>query len=170
MDFEREINYELCIIIEETTDKNLKIRQKAQEKIKKFAEENLGELLLDLGKNISNIEIKKEIHQISSNIFQHILLSPRFSQDYLDLSCETKNKIKEQVFQGFNSNELYIRISAALSICSIAKVEIPKNQFLYIFDIFYEYIQKKNLNVQLSTIIAINFILKEVKLLLLMIV
>ena len=92
MDFERDINYELCIIIEETSDNNLKIRQKAQEKIKKFAEENLGELLLDLGKNISNIDIKKEIHQISSNIFQHILLSPRFSQDYLDLSCEKKIK------------------------------------------------------------------------------
>ena len=163
MDFERDINYELCIIIEETSDNNLKIRQKAQEKIKKFAEENLGELLLDLGKNISNIDIKKEIHQISSNIFQHILLSPRFSQDYLDLSCETKNKIKEQIFQGFNSDKLYIRISAALSVCTLAKVEIPKNQFLYIFDLFYENIQKKNINVQLATIIAINFILKEVK-------
>ena len=163
MDYEREINYELCIILEETVDNNIKVRQKAEEKLKIIAEENLGELLIDLGKNISNIEIKKEIRQISSNLFQNILSLPRFSQLYLDLSSETKNQIKEQIFQGFNNNEIYIRISAALAICTLAKIEIPKNQFLYIFDLFYENIQKKNINIQLTTIIAINFILKEVK-------
>ena len=163
MDFERGINYELSILIEQTADNNIKIRQKAEEKLKQLAEENIGDLLLDLGKNISNIEIKKEIRQISSNLFQNILLIPRYSQYYLELSSETKTKIKEQIFQGFNTNEVYIRISAALALCSLAKIELPKNQFLYIFDIFYENIQKKNINIQLTTIIAINFILKEVK-------
>jgi hypothetical protein len=40
---------------------------------------------------------------------------------------------------------------------------LPRNQFLYIFDIFYENIKKQNINIQLSTIIAINFIIKEAK-------
>ena len=163
MDFESGINYELCLAIEETKDPNIKIRQKAEDKIKKLAEENLGELLLDLSKNISNIEIKKEIRQISSSLFKNILLHPRYSENYLDLSSETKNQIKEQIFHGFNNNELCIRISAALAICELLKLELSRNQFLYIFDIFYENIQKNNINNQLTTIIAINFILKEVK-------
>ena len=163
MDFERGINYELCLAIEETSDLNLKIRQKAEEKIKKLADENLGELLLDLSINISNSEIKKEIRQISSNLFQNILLHHRYSERYLDLSSELKSQIKEKIFLGFNTNELNIRLAAALAISAVAKIEIPRNQFLYIFDIFYENIQKKSINVQLTTIISINLILKEVK-------
>ena len=127
MDFESGINYELCLAIEETKDPNIKIRQKAEDKIKKLAEENLGELLLDLSKNISNIEIKKEIRQISSSLFKNILLHPRYSENYLDLSSEIKNQIKEQIFHGFNNNELCIRISAALAICELLKLELLKN-------------------------------------------
>ena len=160
---EREINYELCSIIEEMSSNNIKIRQKAEEKIKKLAEENLGELLIDLCRNIISLEINKEIRQINSNLFQNILIHPAYSQNYLDLCSEIKNQIKDEIFLGFNNNDQYIRISSALALCAIAKVELPKNQFLYIFDIFYENIQKKNINIQLSTIISINFIINEAK-------
>jgi len=160
---EREINYELCSIIEEMSSNNIKIRQKAEEKIKKLAEENLGELLIDLCRNIISLEINKEIRQINSNLFQNILIHPVYSQNYLDLCSEIKNQIKDEIFLGFNNNDQYIRISSALALCAIAKVELPKNQFLYIFDIFYENIQKKNINIQLSTIISINFIINEAK-------
>ena len=40
MDFERGINYELCLDIEETADLNIKIRQKAEDRIKNLADEN----------------------------------------------------------------------------------------------------------------------------------
>ena len=163
MDFERGINYELCLALEETTDSNPKVRQKAEDRIKNFADENLGELLMDLSTNLSNNEIKKEIRQISSNLFQNLLFHQRYSEKYFDLSSELKNQIKEKIFLGFNTTEISIRVSSALSICALAKIEIPRNQFLYIFDIFYENIQKKSQNAQLTTIIAINMILKEVK-------
>ena len=163
MDFESGINYELCKAIEETTNNNIKIRQKAEEKIKKLAEENLGELLLDLCKNISFMEIKKEVRQVNLNLLQNMLFHPKYLQDYLNLGSEIKNKIKEQIFLGFDNSDQYIRISSALAICLIGKIEIPRNQFLFIFDIFYENIQKKKLNIQLTTIMAINFILKEVE-------
>ena len=163
MDFERGINYELCLDIEETADLNIKIRQKAEDRIKNLADENLGDLLMDLSIIISNNEIKKEIRQISSNLFQNILFHQRYSEKYFDLSSELKNQIKEKIFQGFNINDISIRLSTSLAICALAKIEIPRNQFLYIFDIFYENIQKKSQNVQLTTIIAINMILKEVK-------
>ena len=157
------MNYELYLIIEEMSNSNAKIRQKAEEKIKKLAEENLGELLIDLCRNITNLEIKKEIRQINSNIFQNILIHPLYTQNYLDLSSEIKNQIKDEIFLGFNSNDQYIRISSALALCMIAKIELPRNQFLYIYDIFYENIKKQNINIQISTIIAINFIIKEAK-------
>ena len=157
------MNYELYLIIEEMSNSNAKIRQKAEEKIKKLAEENLGELLIDLCRNITNLEIKKEIRQINTNIFQNILIHPLYTQNYLDLSSEIKNQIKDEIFLGFNSNDQYIRISSALALCMIAKIELPRNQFLYIYDIFYENIKKQNINIQISTIIAINFIIKEAK-------
>ena len=163
MDFERGINYELCLAIEETADSNAKIRQKAEDKIKNMANENLADLLIDLSINLSNNDIKIEIRQMSSNLFQNILFHQRYSEQYLDLSSELKNQIKDQIFLGFNTNDISIRVASALAICALAKIEIPRSQFLYIFDIFYENIQKKSQNVQLTTIIAINMILKEVK-------
>ena len=164
MDFYSEINYNLYLTLEETsTENDIKIRQNAEEKIKKFAEENLGELLIELSCIMADKELKNEIRQISFKIFQNILLHPRYYENYLYLGSGIKNKIKEKIFQSFDSEEQNIRISAALAIYAISKIELPRNEFLFIFDLFYENFKKKSLNVQMSTIIAINFILKDVK-------
>ena len=164
MDFYSEINYNLYITLEETSSENdSKTRHNAEEKIKKLAQENLGNLLIDLSSIMSDKELKNEIRQISFKIFQNILMHPIFYDNYLYLSSGVKNKIKEKLLKGFDSDEQNIRISAALSIYAICKIELPRNEFLFVFDIFLENFQKKNINVQMTTIIAINFILKDVK-------
>ena len=164
MDFYSEINYNLYITIEQTSpENNIKTRQNAEEKIKKLAEENLGQLLIDLSSIMSDKELKSEIRQISFKIFQNILMHPRYYENYLYLSSGIKNKIKDKIFQGFDSEEQNIRISAALAIYAISKIELPRNEFLFIFDIFNENFQKKSVNVQIASIITINFILKDVK-------
>ena len=164
MDFYSEINYNLYITLEETSPENdSKTRHNAEEKIKKLAQENLGNLLIDLASIMSDKELKNEIRQISFKIFQNILIHPRYYENYLYLSSGVKNKIKEKLLKGFDSDEQNIRISAALSIYAICKIELPRNQFLFVFDIFLENFQKKSVNVQTTTIIAINFILKDVK-------
>ena len=69
MDFYSEINYNLYITIEQTSpENNIKTRQNAEEKIKKLAEENLGQLLIDLSSIMSDKELKSEIRQISFKI------------------------------------------------------------------------------------------------------
>ena len=164
MDFYTETDYNIYLILEQlTTENNIKKRQNAEEKIKKFAEENFGELLIDLSNIMSDKELKSEIRQISFKIFQNILMHPRYYENYIYLSSAIKNKIKDKLFKGFDSDEQNIRISLALAIYAISKIELPRNEFLFIFDIFYENFLKKNVNVQMSTIIAINFILKDVK-------
>ena len=164
MDFYSEINYNLYITLEQTScENNIKTRQNAEEKIKKLAEENLGQLLIDLSSIMSDKELKSEIRQISFKIFQNILMHPRYYENYLYLSSGIKNKIKDKIFQGFDSEEQNMRISAALAIYAISKIELPRNEFLFIFDIFTENFQKKSVNVQIATIITINFILKDVK-------
>ena len=90
-------------------------------------------------------------------------MHPRYYENYLYLSSGIKNKIKDKIFQGFDSEEQNIRISAALAIYAISKIELPRNEFLFIFDIFNENFQKKSVNVQIASIITINFILKDVK-------
>ena len=161
MDFYSEINYNLYLTLEETSSENdIKIRQNAEEKIKKLAEENLGNLLIDLSNIMSDKELKNEIRQISFKIFQKILMLPRFYGNYLYLSSGIRNKIKERLFKGFDSEEQNIRISAALAIYAICKIELPRNEFLFVFDIFNENFQKKSINSQMTSIIAINFILK----------
>ena len=164
MDFYSEINYNLYLTLEETSSENdIKIRQNAEEKIKKLAQENLGNLLIDLSNIMSDKELKNEIRQISFKIFQKILMLPRFYENYLYLSSGIKNKIKERLFKGFDSEEQNIRISAALAIYAICKIELPRNEFLFVFDIFTDNFLKKSINVQMTSIIAINFILKDVK-------
>ena len=164
MEFYSEINYDLYLTLEELSSENdIKIRNNAEEKIKKLAQKNLGDLLIDLANIICDKELKSEISQISFKIFQNILIRPIYYENYLYLSSETKNKIKEKIFQGFDSDEQNMRISSALAIYAIFKIEIPRNQFLFIFDIFLENFKKKNRNVQMTTIIAINFILKDIK-------
>ena len=162
MDFYSEINYNLYITLEETSSENdSKTRHNAEEKINKLAQENLGNLLIDLSSIMSDKELKNEIRQISFKIFQNILIHPRFYENYLYLSSGVKNKIKEKLLKGFDSDEQNIRISAALSIYAICKIELPRNQFLFVFDIFLENFQKKSVNIQMTSIIAINFILKQ---------
>ena len=164
MDFYTETDYNIYLILEQlTTENNIKKRQNAEEKIKKFAEENFGELLIDLANIMSDKELKGEIRQISFKIFQNILMHPRYYENYIYLSSATKNKIKDKLFKGFDSDEQNVRISLALAIYAICKIELPRNEFLFIFDIFYENFIKKSVYVQMSTIIAINFILKDVK-------
>ena len=164
MDFSNEINYNLYLTLEETSsENNIKTRQNAEERIKKLAEENLGELLYDLSSIMSDKELKNEIRQISFKIFQNLMIHPRYYENYLYLSSSIKNKIKDKIFRGFDSEEQNIRISLALAIYAISKIELPRNEFLFIFDVFYENFQKKSINVQMSSIIAINFILKDLK-------
>ena len=164
MDFSSEINYNLYLTLEETSsENNIKTRQNAEERIKKLAEENLGELLYDLSSIMSDKELKNEIRQISFKIFQNLMIHPRYYENYLYLSSSIKNKIKDKIFRGFDSEEQNIRISLALAIYAISKIELPRNEFLFIFDVFYENFQKKSINVQMSSIIAINFILKDLK-------
>ena len=144
MDFYSDANYNLYIILEQiSTESNIKIRQNAEEKIKKLAEENFGELLVDLSNIMSDREIKSEIRQISFKIFQNILMHPRYYENYIYLSSAIKNKIKDKIFKGFDSDEQNIRISLALSIYAISKIELPRNEFLFIFDLFYENFKKK---------------------------
>ena len=63
MDFYSEINYNLYLTLEETSSENdIKIRQSAEEKIKKLAQENLGNLLIDLSNIMSDKEIKNDYY------------------------------------------------------------------------------------------------------------
>ena len=143
MDLYSEINYNLYLTLEETSSENdIKVRQNAEEKIKKLAQENLGTLLIDLSNIMSDKEIKNEIRQISFKVFQKILMLPRFYENYLYLSSGIKNKIKERLFKGFDSEEQNIRISAALAIYAYVKLNYREMNF-YLFLIFLLIISKK---------------------------
>ena len=97
MEFYSEINYDLYLTLEELSSENdIKIRNNAEEKIKKLAQKNLGDLLIDLANIICDKELKSEIRQISFKIFQNILIRPIYYENYLYLSSEIKNKIKKK--------------------------------------------------------------------------
>ena len=161
MDLERGIDRELEEILIDTIDENIKLRQKAEEKLKKLAEKNLGELLLTLTGSISNTDIKKDLREICGNVVQNLINHPKYSESYLQLKPKIKTKIKERILSNYDSNEQNLRVYAALAISGISKIEIIHNQYFDIFDILYENISNKNINYQLTSILTLSLIFKD---------
>lgn len=156
-------NDQLSLILQNALNSNENVRKQAEAQINQLIDQNFSQFLIELSKKISFENEKKEVRQISATIIKNIIANEKYTEQWFQLPQETKKLIKENVLSTLASEDVDIRKAAALSLAGICKVEIPKGQYLEIFDILTSTCQNDNLYIQLSSLTTLEYIYEEIK-------
>ena len=155
-------NDQLSIILKSILNPNQNIRIQAENQINHFLSNNFGQFLIELSKKISTEEEDKQIRQVSATIIKNMVNNKQYTEEWFKLSEDIKKVIKDNILSTLASNDIDIRKAAALSLAGICKIEIPKKQWLNIFDILINTLQNPNLNIQLSSLTTLEYIYEEI--------
>ena len=154
---------QLSIILKSVLNPNQNIRQQAEEQINNFLLQNFGQFLIELSKKLSTETEEKEVRQVSATIIKNMVNKAQYAQEWFNLPENIKKGIKDNVLSTLNSSDIDIRKAAAFAVAGICKIEIPKKQWMNIFDILISTSQNNNINVQLSSLKALEYIYEEIK-------
>ena len=155
-------NDQLSIILKNVLEPNPNIRQPAENQINALFAQNFGQFLIELSKKIATEEEENKVRQVSSTLIKNMVNKPQYTEEWFKLQDNIKEVIKENILSTLASKDINIRKAAALSIAGICKIEIPKGQWLNIFDILINTSQNKDLNVQLSSLTTLEYIYEEI--------
>ena len=153
---------QLSLILTGVYNSDINIRKKAEEQITMFLSQNFGQFLVELSKKIPNEQEDKHVRQVSATLIKNIVNNSKYTEEWFKLSDDIKKVIKDNVISTLISNDIDVRKAAALTIAGICKIEIPKKQWLDIFDTLSNTSQNKDLNIQLSSLTTLEYIYEEI--------
>ena len=139
------------------------IRKQAEAEVTKLLDENFAQFLIELSKKISTESEKKEVRQMSSTIIKNMISNIKYTEKWFQLSEEVKQAIKDNILSTLASEINDIRKAASIAISGICKIEIPRKQWLNIFDVLSNTCQNNNLYIQLSSLTALQYIYEEIQ-------
>ena len=163
MNQQTDSNDQLTLILQNALNPNENIRKQAEDQINQLIDQNFGPFLIELSQKIPFEREKKEVRQISATIIKNIIGKENYTEQWFQLPQETKKVIKNNILSTLASEDIDIRKAAALSLAGICKVEIPKGEWLEIFDVLANTCQNNNLFIQLSSLTALEYIYEEIK-------
>ena len=155
-------NDQLSIILKNALNPNQNIRQQSESQITQFLDQNFGLFLVELSKKIATEEEDNQVRQISSTIIKNMINNAKYKEEWFKLDENIKKVIKENILSTLASKDIDIRKAAALSLAGICKIEIPKGQWLNIFDILINTSQNNDINIQLSSLKTLEYIYEEI--------
>ena len=141
---------------------DLALRTQSETQINFLASENLCQFLISLSEKLSDETEQKEIRQLSSTLLKNIISNKNYIEEYFKISPEKKQKIKNNILSTLASSNIEIRKAAALAVAGICRIELPRNQWLDIFDILISTSQNENLFIQLSSLTTLEYIYEEI--------
>ena len=154
---------QLTIILQNAMNNDQNIRKQAEDQITALINQNFGQSLIELSKKISTESEQKQVRQISATLIKNMINKIKYTEDWFKLNEEIKNTIKENVLSTLASSDVDIRKAAALALAGICKIEIPRGQWLKIFDILSNTSQNKDINIQLSSLTTLEYIYEELE-------
>lgn len=152
----------LTKILEDALSGDATRRNKAELDITQLAEANFGLFLLNLSMKISNEAVPKPIRQISATIIKNMITNQSYTPKWYALQPTEKSSIKNYILSTLASSDSDIRKAAGLSIAGICKVELPRKEWIEIFEILIGTSVNKVLSVQLSSVITLGYIIQEI--------
>ena len=155
-------NDQLSIILKNALNPNQNIRQQSESQITQFLDQNFGLFLVELSKKIATEEEDNQVRQISSTIIKNMINNAKYKEEWFKLDENIKKVIKDNILSTLASKDIDIRKAAALSLAGICKIEIPKGQWLNIFDILINTSQNNDINIQLSSLKTLEYIYEEI--------
>lgn len=154
---------QLTIILQNAMNNDQSIRNQAENQITALLNHDFGQFLIELSKKISTESEQKQVRQISATIIKNMISDNKYTEEWFKLNEEIKKGIKENVLSTLASSDVDIRKAAALTLAGICKIEIPRGQWLNIFDILANTAQNKDINIQLSSLTALEYIFEELE-------
>ena len=154
---------QLSIILTGVYNPDPNIRKQAEDQVQLFLSQNYGQFLIELSKRISTEQENVQVRQVSATVIKTAVNSPKYVEEWFKLSDDIKKAIKDNVLSTLASNNVNVRKAAALALAAICKIEIPKGQWLNIFDVLSNTAQNTDLNIQLSSLKALEYIYEEIK-------
>ena len=154
---------ELSIYLENGLNPDQNIRKQAEDKITQLSKIDFGKFLIELSKKLSTEQEKKVVRQMSATIIKNLIAKEDYLENYFNLNEETKTVIKNNILSTLASGDIDIRKAAALTVAGICRVEIPKKQWLNIFNILSRTAQNEDINIQLSSLTCLEYIYEEIK-------
>jgi len=154
---------QLAIILQNALNPNINVRKQAEEQISQLIDQNFVQFLIELSQKISIEKEKKEVRQISATIIKNMIGKEKYTEQWFQLPQDKKKQIKDNILSTLASEDIDIRKAAALSLAGICKVEIPKGEWLEIFDVLSSTCQNNNLYIQLSSLTTLEYIYEEIK-------
>ena len=152
----------ITIVLEAALSYDNNIRKQAENQIQLFADQDLFTLLFLLSSKISSENEKTNIRQISSTTIKAILSTEKHREKWISLSEENKKKIRDNILSSLASQIVEVRKSAALALASICKIDVPRGEWLDIFNVLSTTAQNDNLYIQLSSLKALEYIYEEI--------
>ena len=156
-------NDQLSIILQNILSPIENIRKQSEAEVTKLLDENFAKFLIELSKKISTESEKKEVRQMSSTIIKSMIGNIKYKEKWFQLDEQIKQTIKNNILSTLASEINDIRKAAALAIAGICKIEIPRKQWLNIFDILSNTCQNDNLYIKLSSLTALQYIYEEIQ-------
>ena len=155
-------NDQISIILKNVLNSDPNIRLSSENQIEQMLSQNFGQFLIVLSKKISTEEEDKQVRQMSSTIIKNMVNNSNYTKEWFQLQEEIKKVIKDNILSTLASKDIDIRKAAALALAGICKIEIPKKQWLNIFDILINTSQNNDINIQLSSLKTLEYIYEEI--------
>ena len=154
---------QLSLILAGVYNPDANIRKQAEDQVKLFFSQNFGQFLIELSKKISTEQENMQVRQVSATLIKNAINEAKYTEEWFKLSEDIKKIIKDNILSTLASNNVNVRKAAALALAGICKVEIPKGQWLNIFDVLSNTAQNPDLNIQLSSLTTLEYIYEEIK-------
>lgn len=137
------------------------IRLLAEKQIENLYNNNFSAFLFELSKKLSIENEDRNIRQVSATLIKNkIKASPEL---WLNLNKDLKEQIKNNILSTLISPDINVKKAAGLTIAGICTIELPRKQWLNIFDILINALQNDNLDVKITSLITLGYIYEELE-------
>ena len=154
-------NNDLNKILLSALNQDYNIRNYAEKQIEILLKNNFSDFLLELSKKLADEKEEKTIRQLSATIIKNKI--KEFEESWHNLDKNMKEQIKNNILSTLITPIIDVKKAAGLSIAGICIVELPKNQWLNIFDILINALQNDNLDVKITSLITLRYIYEELQ-------
>ena len=155
-------NDQLSLILKGIYNPDMNIRKQAEDQVSMLLSQNFGQFLIELSKKIATEQEETQVRQVSATLIKMVINKTKYTEEWFKLTDDIKKAIKDNVLSTLASSNVDVRKAAALALAGICKIEIPKGQWLNIFDVLSNTAQNNDLNIQLSSLTTLEYIYEEI--------
>ncbi|CAL1698079.1 unnamed protein product [Somion occarium] len=156
-------------LLANTLSPDQRTREDATQKLERACRENFPAYMHTLSSELVNESSPPHVRNAAGLALKNALTAKDinrqldYSNRWLALDPEHRNKIKQDALMSLGSPVKQIGTVAAQVVQAIAMVELPHNQWPQLIEILLGFVNRENTNLRVATLQAIGFICETIK-------